>query len=60
MNAGSYTNKEIYEEKESCFFISFIMLGFLLAACQANYIHDIQGGTVAPSSSSVVTGIKSQ
>ncbi|UCQ02055.1 colicin release lysis protein (plasmid) [Edwardsiella tarda ATCC 15947 = NBRC 105688] len=50
----------MYEEKESCFFISFIMLGFLLAACQANYIHDIQGGTVAPSSSSVVTGIKSQ
>ncbi|WGE30938.1 colicin release lysis protein (plasmid) [Edwardsiella tarda] len=42
------------------FFISFIILGFLLVACQANYIHDIQGGTVAPSSSSDMTGIKCQ
>ncbi|EMW4642143.1 colicin release lysis protein, partial [Salmonella enterica] len=25
--------------------------------CQANYIRDVQGGTVAPSSSSRLTGI---
>ncbi|MDC8796842.1 colicin release lysis protein, partial [Klebsiella pneumoniae] len=30
--------------------------GFLLVACQANYIRDVQGGTVAPSSSSELTG----
>ncbi|EEP1514360.1 colicin release lysis protein [Salmonella enterica] len=30
---------------------------FLLAGCQANYIRDVQGGTVAPSSTSTLTGI---
>ncbi|HCD2000950.1 colicin release lysis protein [Citrobacter farmeri] len=29
----------------------------LLSGCQANYIRDVQGGTVAPSSSSELTGI---
>ncbi|EAA8999455.1 colicin release lysis protein [Salmonella enterica] len=29
----------------------------LLSACQANYIRDVQGGTVAPSPSSELTGI---
>ncbi|RRE79485.1 lysis protein [Klebsiella pneumoniae] len=33
--------------------------GFLLVACQANYIRDVQGGTVAPSSSSELTRISS-
>ena len=28
--------------------------------CQANYIRDVQGGTVAPSSSSKLTGISVQ
>ncbi|EAP9511433.1 lysis protein for colicin E6 [Salmonella enterica] len=28
-----------------------------LVGCQANYIRDVQGGTVAPSSSSRLTGI---
>ncbi|WP_112209650.1 colicin release lysis protein [Klebsiella pneumoniae] len=32
----------------------------LLVACQANYIRDVQGGTVAPSSSSELTGIAVQ
>ncbi|HBS8163328.1 TPA: colicin release lysis protein [Klebsiella pneumoniae] len=31
-----------------------------LVACQANYIRDVQGGTVAPSSSSELTGIAVQ
>ncbi|MGE2353726.1 colicin release lysis protein [Escherichia coli] len=29
----------------------------LLVGCQANYIRDVQGGTIAPSSSSKLTGI---
>ncbi|HGW0884160.1 TPA: colicin release lysis protein [Escherichia coli] len=32
----------------------------LLVGCQANYIRDVQGGTVAPSSSSKLTGISVQ
>ncbi|EHC9819169.1 colicin release lysis protein [Salmonella enterica subsp. enterica serovar Newport] len=28
-----------------------------LSGCQANYIRDVQGGTVAPSPSSELTGI---
>ncbi|ELO2477807.1 colicin release lysis protein [Escherichia coli] len=31
-----------------------------LSGCQANYIRDVQGGTVAPSSSSELTGIAVQ
>ncbi|ECK1593472.1 lysis protein for colicin E6 [Salmonella enterica] len=30
----------------------------ILPGCQANYIRDVQGGTVAPSSSSAATGIE--
>ncbi|HGC4417935.1 TPA: colicin release lysis protein [Escherichia coli] len=33
---------------------------YLLVGCQANYIRDVQGGTVAPSSSSKLTGISVQ
>ncbi|HBC2926706.1 TPA: colicin release lysis protein [Escherichia coli O146] len=29
----------------------------MLAACQANYIRDVQGGTVSPSSSAELTGL---
>ncbi|MKO33522.1 lysis protein for colicin E6 [Escherichia coli] len=37
---------------------SMAMLAILLlSGCQANYIRDVQGGTVAPSSSSELTGI---
>ncbi|HHT8502588.1 TPA: colicin release lysis protein [Escherichia coli] len=32
-------------------------LTLLLAACQANYIRDVQGGTVSPSSSAELTGL---
>ncbi|AGT26971.1 MULTISPECIES: colicin release lysis protein [Enterobacteriaceae] len=42
------------------FLFILIFLGFLLVACQANYIRDVQGGTVAPSSSSELTGIAVQ
>ncbi|EGE0991704.1 lysis protein for colicin E6 [Shigella sonnei] len=30
------------------------------AACQANYIRDVQGGTVSPSSSAELTGLATQ
>ena len=33
-----------------------VMVGLvLLAGCQANYIRDVQGGTVAPTSTSTLT-----
>ncbi|EBE4166130.1 lysis protein [Salmonella enterica] len=43
----------IYEEK--IFLVIFTII--FLIGCQANYIRDVQGGTVAPSSSSRLTGI---
>ncbi|EAB8038206.1 colicin release lysis protein [Escherichia coli] len=36
----------------------FCALILILPGCQANYIRDVQGGTVAPSSSSAATGIE--
>ncbi|EAB7496038.1 lysis protein [Salmonella enterica subsp. diarizonae] len=38
------------------FFLVIFTIIFLVG-CQANYIRDVQGGTVAPSSSSRLTGI---
>ncbi|EAA3559057.1 lysis protein [Salmonella bongori] len=38
------------------FFLVIFTIIFLIG-CQANYIRDVQGGTVAPSSSSRLTGI---
>ena len=40
--------------------ILLLLAVIILAACQANYIRDVQGGTVAPSSSSELTGIAVQ
>lgn len=38
-----------------------VIIGVIvIAGCQANYIRDVQGGTVAPSSSSELTGIATQ
>ncbi|RIF80821.1 lysis protein for colicin E6 [Shigella boydii] len=31
-----------------------------LTACQANYVRDVQGGTIAPSSSSKLIGVAIQ
>ncbi|MCB3528657.1 colicin release lysis protein [Klebsiella grimontii] len=45
---------------KTIFLLTLIFFGFLLTACQANYIRDVQGGTVAPSSSSELTGIAVQ
>ncbi|HFH0422650.1 TPA: colicin release lysis protein [Salmonella enterica subsp. enterica serovar Bovismorbificans] len=45
-------------KKKKGLFLILIMATLFLAACQANYIRDIQGGTVAPSSSSELTGIR--
>ena len=41
------------------FFVGILAIN-LLVGCQANYIRDVQGGTVAPSSSSKLTGISVQ
>ena len=41
------------------FFVGIFAIN-LLVGCQANYIRDVQGGTVAPSSSSKLTGISVQ
>ena len=32
----------------------------MLAACRANYIREVQGGTVSPSSTAEVTGLATQ
>ncbi|HAV9883032.1 TPA: colicin release lysis protein [Escherichia coli] len=37
-----------------------MVAALFLAACQTNYIRDVQGGAVAPSSSSELTGIAVQ
>ncbi|EDQ2394345.1 colicin release lysis protein [Salmonella enterica] len=41
---------------KSYFLVTVII--FFLSGCQANYIRDVQGGTVAPSSTSTLTGIE--
>ncbi|WP_102765614.1 colicin release lysis protein [Klebsiella pneumoniae] len=41
------------------FFVGIFAIN-LLVGCQANYIRDVQGGTMAPSSSSELTGIAVQ
>lgn len=38
----------------------FIVCALFLAACQANYIRDVTGGTVAPSVTSTLTGMSTQ
>ncbi|EEL0343810.1 lysis protein for colicin E6 [Salmonella enterica] len=40
-------------------FINIVIVFIIpvLSGCQANYIRDVQGGTVAPSSSSELAGI---
>jgi len=48
------------KKEKAIFLFIFIVFGFLLPACQANYIRDVQGGTVAPSSSAELTGIAVQ
>lgn len=53
----SITTGNVMKKKKGLFLI-LIMATLFLAACQANYIRDIQGGTVAPSSSSELTGIR--
>ncbi|MCY0629584.1 colicin release lysis protein [Klebsiella pneumoniae] len=56
----SLNTGKVYEKGKDYFSFILIVAGFLLAACQANYIRDVQGGTVAPSSSSELTGIAVQ
>ena len=40
--------------------ILLLLAVIILAACQANYIRDDQGGTVSPSSTAEVTGLATQ
>ncbi|MBD3703704.1 colicin release lysis protein [Klebsiella pneumoniae] len=60
MNTGFLNTGKVYEKGKVVFLFILIFSGFLLVACQANYIRDVQGGTVAPSSSSELTGIAVQ
>ncbi|MBD3696615.1 colicin release lysis protein [Klebsiella pneumoniae] len=57
---GFLNTGKVYEKGKGCFSFYIDFSGFLLVACQANYIRDVQGGTVAPSSSSELTGIAVQ
>lgn len=62
MNAGclrmndwhSFTTRSRYEN------ILLLLAAIILAACQANYIRDVQGGTVSPSSTAELTGVETQ
>ncbi|EIW3594259.1 colicin release lysis protein [Salmonella enterica] len=47
-------------KKKTGLFLIVIVVALFLAACQANYIRDVQGGTVTTSSSSELTGIAVQ
>lgn len=40
--------------------ILLLLAVIILSACQANYIWDVQGGTVSPSSTAEVTGLATQ
>ncbi|ELH2332961.1 colicin release lysis protein [Escherichia coli] len=40
--------------------ILLLLAVIILAACQANYIRDVQGGTVSPSSTAEATGLATQ
>ncbi|HFC9533317.1 TPA: colicin release lysis protein [Salmonella enterica] len=47
-------------KKKTGLFLILVIAALFLAACQANCIRDVQGGTVAPSSSSELTGLAVQ
>ncbi|ECC5780871.1 lysis protein [Salmonella enterica] len=47
-------------KKKTGWLLALVIAALFLAACQANYIRDVQGGTVAPSSSSELTGLAVQ
>ncbi|EAW8184854.1 lysis protein [Salmonella enterica] len=47
-------------KKKTGLFLILVIAALFLAACQANYIRDVQGGTVAPSSSSELTRLAVQ
>ncbi|TJS27636.1 lysis protein (plasmid) [Escherichia coli] len=40
--------------------ILLLLAVIILAACQANYIRDVQGWTVSPSSTAELTGLETQ
>lgn len=41
-----------------CRIILLFVAVALLVSCQANYIRDVQGGSVAPSTSSTISGAR--
>ncbi|ECH0824997.1 lysis protein [Salmonella enterica] len=47
-------------KKKTGWLLVLVIAALFLAACQANYIRDVQGGTVAPSSLSELTGLAVQ
>lgn len=57
---GIHSRQGNVMKKKTGLFLVLVMAALFLAACQANYIRDVQGGTAAPSSSSELTGINVQ
>ncbi|HDI9979836.1 TPA: colicin release lysis protein [Escherichia coli] len=58
MNAGFFKYRGKYEKITGIILLLFAAI--ILAACQANYIRDVQGGTVSPSSTAELTGVETQ
>lgn len=58
--AGIRSRQGDVMKKKSGWLLVLVIAALFLAACQANYIRDVQGGTVAPSSSSELTGFAVQ
>ncbi|EKT0983965.1 colicin release lysis protein [Salmonella enterica] len=47
-------------KKKTGWLLVLVIAALFRATCQANYIRDVQEGTVAPSSSSELTGLAVQ
>lgn len=58
--AGIRSQQGDVMKKKGGWLLVLVIAALFLAACQANYIRDVQGGTVAPSSSSELTGFAVQ
>lgn len=55
----SLMTRRCYEKKIGVSII-LVLVVLCLTACQNNYVRDVQGGTIAPSSSSKLTGVAIQ
>ena len=57
--AGILSQQGVVMKKITGIILSLLAV-IILAACQANYIRDVQGGTVSPSSTAELTGVETQ